>query len=389
VSATELLVDGCLAVLDGSGGGGVNSVGVTSSDSSLTVSNSPITGSGNVGLALNTVGVAKGGTGLTSASEQGAMLYASSASAYVMQSVSPTFKNRIINGGMTIDQRNNGAAVSVTTAASQFTLDRWIGFVAGATQTFQQVAISTLSGFIDGLRVNGASGATDAAAIQRIESRNCYDLAGKSVTMSYWVFNSSASPLTITQATAYANAVDNFTAKTFFSTPTFSAPNGWTKITSTFTANANAVNGLEINIKFGAIAASQHVILTGVQLEAGSVATAFELRPEQVELALCQRYYWLNTGTQNTVAIGLGTTANNAIFYVKYPQTMRAQPTILASVRIEDVGTAYRTATTGTVFYGSDSAAMNFGSSSLVAGRCVILNTETNQTNFLSFNAEL
>jgi hypothetical protein len=40
------------------------------------------------------------------------------------------FKNRIINGGMVIDQRNAGA--SVTPVAGQYTLDRW---VANASQT--------------------------------------------------------------------------------------------------------------------------------------------------------------------------------------------------------------------------------------------------------------
>ena len=36
------------------------------------------------------------------------------------------FQNRIINGGMTIDQRNAGA--SVTPADGQYTLDRWVAF---------------------------------------------------------------------------------------------------------------------------------------------------------------------------------------------------------------------------------------------------------------------
>lgn len=52
----------------GGGGGGsgtVTSVGINSSD--MTVTNSPITGTGSIGLSLNTVPISKGGTGQTTA----------------------------------------------------------------------------------------------------------------------------------------------------------------------------------------------------------------------------------------------------------------------------------------------------------------------------------
>lgn len=48
------------------GGGGVSSVAVTSGD--MTVTGSPITGAGTIGLSLNTVPISKGGTGQTTAS---------------------------------------------------------------------------------------------------------------------------------------------------------------------------------------------------------------------------------------------------------------------------------------------------------------------------------
>jgi hypothetical protein len=47
----------------GATGGTVTSVGISSSD--LTVTNSPVTGAGTISLSLNTVGIAKGGTGAT------------------------------------------------------------------------------------------------------------------------------------------------------------------------------------------------------------------------------------------------------------------------------------------------------------------------------------
>ena len=359
---------------------------------------------------------------LPAATEQGQVLLANSAGVWTPYAWNPTFKNRIINGDMRVAQRG-AAAVS---ANGSFPVDRWVYYKnTGATASIQQSSVvPTYFANSVGLTVTTGGSATAAqyAGIQQaIEGCNVADLgwgtsAAKTITISFFVRSSITG--------TYCLSVYNYNGtRTYVATYSVSAGNSWQYKSVTipgptdgtwYTNNATGINmwfdlGTGSNLQTASAntwltnqdkystSAQANVIgttgatfyLTGVQLEVGSVATAFELRPEQVELALCQRYYWLNTGTQNTVAIGLGTTANNAIFYVKYPQTMRAQPTILASVRIEDVGTAYRTATTGTVFYGSDSAAMNFGSSSLVAGRCVILNTETNQTNFLSFNAEL
>jgi hypothetical protein len=51
-----------------------------------------------------------------------------------------TFRNRIINGAMVIDQRNAGASV---TPANSYTLDRWQGVNTQASKfTVQQNAAS-------------------------------------------------------------------------------------------------------------------------------------------------------------------------------------------------------------------------------------------------------
>jgi hypothetical protein len=89
------------------------------------------------------------------------------------------------------------------------------------------------------------------------------------------------------------------------------------------------------------------------------------------------------------VGSGVSNTTTSAGFYIKYPQAMRATPTMSASVRISDIGVAFRTATAGAIYYGSDSANANFTSTSLTAGRAVVLQTQTANTNYLDFSAEL
>lgn len=147
VSASELLVNTVAAdLIIGGGGGSVTSFGVTSSD--ITVSNSPITSSGVIDLALNTVPVSKGGTGLTSATEQGASLIASSSSAYVAQATSLSWRNRIINGDMRISQRNEDKPV--TPSASSFPVDRWNANSTVSTGTFYASRMAGWSVYFDG-----------------------------------------------------------------------------------------------------------------------------------------------------------------------------------------------------------------------------------------------
>ncbi len=127
LSSSELLVDVTSAEINasGGGGGGVTSAGIGSADASFATSGGPVTGSGSIDVTLNTVAVADGGTGLTSAAEAGAMLVASGSGAYVSQNVSPFQRNRLINGAHMVSQRN--ADTPVQPNQNVYTTDRWVG----------------------------------------------------------------------------------------------------------------------------------------------------------------------------------------------------------------------------------------------------------------------
>jgi hypothetical protein len=428
-SATELLVDSSQADLAGGGGGAgsVTSFGITSSD--FTVSNSPITTSGNVGLALNTVGVAKGGTGLTSASEQGAMLYGSSSSAYIAQAVNPTFKNRIINGAMIFSQRSTNSVPTITTSGG-FPVDRFTARYSGVGGAFSTVqvfasnlAINAPTGYRSSIRWTTTTAASppsvsSAQIQQKIEGTTVSDLAwgtasAKPVVISFWVQSSQAGTYCLSLRTSDGSvsyvaeysisAANTWERKTVsLAGPTIGT---WPSTTSTcIVLDFDLGSGSSFNTTPGSWQAGNYLrttnqfdlvnvlnatfYITGVQLEAGSVATEFEFRPQQVELALCQRYFFRNISAGGYVASGTSTSTTNAAFYVKYPQAMRATPTISASVRIEEPSGTYRTAVAGTIYYGSDSANANFASTSLTAGRAVLLQTAL-LTNFLDFSAEL
>jgi hypothetical protein len=80
--------------------------------------------------------------------------------------------------------------------------------------------------------------------------------------------------------------------------------------------------GTSAQVNFLAAAANTFY-LTGVQLEVGSVATPFEHRPYGMELALCQRYYQINSAAfTSNVTSGIGYGA-----WTSFPVQMRVAPT--------------------------------------------------------------
>lgn len=239
------------------------------------------------------------------------------------------FKNRIINGAMVIDQRNVGA--SVTTASSgTYTLDRWdVQNNSGASRfTVQQNAGSVTPpvGFTNylGVTSTGAYSVSSGDVIsirQKIEGYNTADFAwgtanAATVTMSFWVRSS----LTGTFGGAFKNASASYS---YPFTYTINSANTWEQKTITITGATSSswatTTSASIEIYFnmgtgasytgtaGAWAAADYrsptgavsVVgtsgatwyLTGVQLEKGSTATAFDYRDYGRELIMCQRYY--------------------------------------------------------------------------------------------------
>ncbi len=203
------------------------------------------------------------------------------------------FKNRIINGDMRIDQRNNGASQTINNTTA-YTVDRWyVGFVGGSG-TSQRV--SGTGGFQNAIRMTGGSGITASFVGQKIESFNSADLAGNIVTVS---FRASSSTLTsMTWNARFPNAVDNYSGVTSISSGSITLTSTPTNYTFSFTCPSGVTNGLEIFFLTGGFT-SGTLDITGVQLEKGSTATSFDYRPYGTELALCQRYCEVNAGFFN------------------------------------------------------------------------------------------
>jgi hypothetical protein len=237
------------------------------------------------------------------------------------------FRNRIINGDMRISQRL-GASSLLCSNITDYTLDRWVVVSNPQSKlTVQQDAggVTPPVGFSDYLGVTVTTAETITSGdfynlVQFIEGYNISDLAwgsasAKPVTVSFWVRSS----VTGTYSFAFRN---NGETRSYVTTYTINSANTWEQKTivipgdTSGTWNVTNGRGIEVVFDFGRAGetstsnawtasgnvrlagtvklvenASATFYITGVQLEAGSVATPFERRPFGTELALCQRYY--------------------------------------------------------------------------------------------------
>ena len=237
-----------------------------------------------------------------------------------------TFRNKIINGAMVINQR--GFSGTVTTDGS-YTLDRFVAFsVASSKFSVSQNAGSVTPpvGYANYLGVTSLAATSLAAGdyyqiCQRIEGYNMADLNwgtanAKTVTLSFWVYSS----LTGTFGGSLQNGNQN---RAYPFTYTISSANTWTQISITIAGSTDgtwsSTNTEGIGLYFGlgvgttysgtagawttttkySVTGATSVVgtngatwyVTGVQLEAGTTASPFEYRQFGQELALCQRYF--------------------------------------------------------------------------------------------------
>lgn len=218
-----------------------------------------------------------------------------------------TFRNVLINGDFSIDQRNSGASQTIT-STNAYTVDRWYANAAGANVTGARIAGAVPTQYY--YRFTGATSNTQVTLAQRIEAANSYHMAGQTVTISAKIASSSLT--SITWSLGYATATDNFAGITGGPTGTFTINSTLTTYSATFTVPAGATTGLRFLLQTATgLVASQTLTIADVQLELGSIATPFEHRFIGAELALCQRYYE-KSYNQNTAP---GTITESGAFY--------------------------------------------------------------------------
>jgi len=342
------------------------------------------------------------------------------------------FRNRIINGGMVIDQRNAGASVAAVNVSYQ--IDRWRTELQGGGAFTVQQSTTAPAGFTNSALITVTTADSSIAATdyydyqQFIEGFNVADFGwgtanAQTVTLSFWVRSSVT-------GTFAGSLVNNAGNRSYVFTYTINSANTFEYKTVTIAGDTSGTwvtnNGRGIALSFDlgngstyqaaagswvgqyAVGTSSSVKListngatfyiTGVQLEKGSTATSFDYRPISTELQLAQRYYFKTSagGSGSRLGVGHNFSTTASTVNVFFPVTMRISPTA-----IEQSGTAgdydiqyLSTATTCSAVPVFNSASQYLGTatftvaSGLTAGQASAGRSSTTNS-YLAWSAEL
>jgi hypothetical protein len=318
-------------------------------------------------------------------------------SAFYGTGVTSSFRNIIINGAMEIAQRGTSVSGLMSGNTGYYTVDRFIIQNGGSgtfRTSFEQVSDAP-SGFNKSAKItvttplSGALTATSYCGL--LYNAEGYDVArlgwgtsaAKPLTISFWAKSSIAGRY-IHTGIRMDTAGGTYSC---FANIDINVANTWEYKTVTipgFTAStlSNLTNGAGFQIHFNTLAgvsglgtASSLVWqtinalgtnalvndarwigtngatfqITGVQAEVGSVATPFEYRPYQTELALCQRYCLVWSYETSPVRLfGWNNTTTVGVVNLHIPVTLRSPPTSV-SVTNAATMTYYASGTSYTV----------------------------------------
>jgi len=315
-------------------------------------------------------------------------------------------KNLIINGAMNVSQRST--SVTGVTSSGYQTVDRFrpsIG-TAGTWTITQSTDVPTGYGFANSLKFDcttansSLSAGSDMALQYRFEGQDVQNLRkgtsnAVSVTISFWVKSTKT-------GTFICELKDDDNSRQISQAYTISSSNTWEKKELTFAgdttgafdddnaksltllwwqvAGTNFTSGTLNTSWAGSVSATNRAVgqvniadstsndwlLTGVQMEIGEKATAFEHEPYAVTLSKCHRYcsiissYGAGNVTANRIyslryAGGTSSLSNDGSFIqLSYPQKRTEAPTVSYTAVNGTVSHTYGLSSTHVGLYDSD-----------------------------------
>jgi hypothetical protein len=234
-------------------------------------------------------------------------------------------KNKILNGDFGIWQR--GTSITLPTGTETYTADRFLaqsnhsaGTATATQQTFTP-GTAPVAGYEGTFfeRLTAGSAGSPSAYLdfsQRIEDVRTF--AGQTITLSFWA---KASVSTLINPLIRQNFGSGGSANVNSSPSSQTATTSWVRYS--FTLAVPSISGktigtssyLQVYLFNGYYTNNQTIDIWGVQVEAGSVATAFQTATGTIqgELAACQRYYE-KSYAQGTAPATASSTANSELF---------------------------------------------------------------------------
>jgi hypothetical protein len=256
----------------------------------------------------------------------------------------PAFRNRVINGDMSVWQIATTQAL--TTAFAYGGADMFAGACANNSQATISKTTSTVPGLPNALKLQRTNGVATTGAQyvnQVMEVLNIQPLQGQLVAFSYWAKAganySSASSLLSTQvntgtgadATSLTSTFGGWTGNAVPYTGTDTLTTSWQRFTHVFTLGASVTQAgfMFSYTPVGTAGADDSVSITGVQFEpittGTTVPTAFEVLPYEAQLRRCKRYLpYFSFANGNQIGPGICTSATAALIFQQFPVPTRA-----------------------------------------------------------------
>jgi len=354
----------------------------------------------------------------------------------------PNSKPIIINGDMTIAQRDTSATGK--TSSGYYTCDR-IQFVANDAGTHTVIQETSTSGnayangFAEAYRIDCTTADASVAADSqlfikyKVEGRDAQVFKkgtanAEKFTLAFWVKSNKtgtgqvnlrdevntrqcSATYTISSANTWEHKICNFAADTTGALPSTNAEGfgieWYLAAGSNFTSGtaptaweaiSNADSAASLNLAISG-STDNDFSLTGVQLEVGEYSSTtlppFQFESFEDSLSRCQRYYFRNNAVDNIpFAAGVcnGTTNARAVLY--FPQTMRAAPSLDKSGAGDfkvQIGSAVHDTTNTAFYYPNNDQALLYVdvSSGLTDGKGCLVIDDGGGSRYLEGSAEI
>lgn len=330
-------------------------------------------------------------------------------------------KNKIINGNFAINQR----AFTSTTTSNTYGFDRWLFTSVDGTCTYSAQTFTPGTAPVTGYEAANfariqTSGQTLAGAFttlaQRIESVRTF--AGQTVTVSFWAKAASGTPkvaVELAQSFGLGGSpsaqVNNLLGTVTLSTawtryslsialPSISGKTIGTTQDGSLNLNLWISAGTDFAARTGSIGIQSNTFdFWGVQVEAGSTATPFQIATGTIqgELANCQRYYQrvkASTAYGTLTYLGGASTTTNLALNFMPIVTMRALPSSAYGGLIRAISPNSSVASAISAFAVSGNSNPNMftvdvTTTGLTANNVYWLTANNDSTAYLEFSAEL
>jgi hypothetical protein len=319
-----------------------------------------------------------------------------------------TGRNYFINGGFDVWQRGT----DITTTG--YSADRWIldwvnsGYTSGISGRLVRSTDAPT-----GITYSASCYSTQATGFlliqQPIEYLNAADLAGKVVTLSFYIKRVAAISggfLSIrydnggVSQDGFSGSLRDYNGADILSDLS-TIPTSWTRYSSTFTVPSGATNGLRVGVYLrnmsGVTTSGQEIVkISGIKLEIGNAATPFSRAGGTIagELAACQRYYQRFSFDTINVWMGIGHAGSGSTtqFYpmVKLNGPMRIKPSSVdyASLAWWNGGNPVAVSSVSINNASPDFAMLTANTTGLTQNNVYIL-AQASTSAYLGFSAEL